>query len=83
MVEQRQEMPEENPYREAIVEAMRWVGEPMTVVDVAYIFLEEKSAQFLRFHLRQLHSHGKVELAGTCKVRGVTVRRYRLAGSAR
>jgi hypothetical protein len=83
MVELRQDTPDENPYRTAIIDAMRYVDLAMTVIDITCIFDGEKSARFFQCHVRRLQAQGEIEIAGIYKARGVAVRLYRLAESSR
>jgi hypothetical protein len=61
-----------------IVEGLRWIDQPLTVVEIARVTDRPRAAAALQFYLRQLIAAGGVEVAKTRTVRGVTVRSYRL-----
>jgi hypothetical protein len=62
-----------------IVEGLRWIDQPLTAVEIARVIDRPRAAAALQFNLRQLMAAGGIEVAKTRRVRGVTVRSYRLA----
>lgn len=62
-----------------IIEGLRWVEQPLTVVEMARVIGRPRSAPALQFYVQRLMAAGGVEVAKTRRVRGVTVRSYRLA----
>jgi DNA-binding transcriptional ArsR family regulator len=69
---------DDHPVRAAILEALDWIGEPCSPVQLAPC-LDEKPA-IVNYHVLALLDVGALEVA-THQRRGVQERRYRLAES--
>jgi hypothetical protein len=71
-----------DPIELAIVDALRWVG-PMTAADLTRVFEGAVHPVLTAGRLRRLLSKGAVEVVDVRRMRGVTVRRYRVAREER
>jgi hypothetical protein len=58
-----------HPMRVAIVEALHWIGEPLSSTDLKRIFGDEPSVSFVAYHVREL-----AEVEAIVKVRSRQVR---------
>jgi hypothetical protein len=67
-----------HPVDVQIVEAFRWIGEPLSAGDLAQIFDEELPWILLGRHLRRLERLAAVELEETPTTRNIMDIRYRL-----
>ncbi|MEX2448941.1 MAG: hypothetical protein WD404_09405 [Solirubrobacterales bacterium] len=58
-----------HPVRVEIVEAMRWIGRPLSAVDLMRVFEGQRKKSRLQWHLGRLTKLGVVELATAGEVR--------------
>jgi hypothetical protein len=66
-----------HPMRVAIVEALCWVGEPLSAIDFRRLFAEEGlSTPYISYHVAELGKAGVLVQVGTRQVRGATKRSY-------
>lgn len=59
-----------HPMRVTIVEAFRWLGQPLSPTDLKWILDEEFSVSFVSYHVRELARVGVLEKVRTRQVRG-------------
>ncbi len=71
-----------DPIEVAIVDALRWIG-PLTAAELTHVFGGVFDPTMLLGRLRRLVSEGVIEAIDPRRVRGITVRRYRVAGEVR
>lgn len=74
-----------HPMQVAIVEALLWIGQPLSAKDFSLLFagqIEHAVAKtsFMSYHVRALAKAGLLELYGTESVRGAVRRLYFVAG---
>jgi predicted transcriptional regulator len=61
-----------------VIEALRWIDEPLSAADLASIFGRAKATMAMQHNLRRLAGAGAVRVGVTRQVRGVSVRYFRL-----
>lgn len=59
-----------HPMRVTIVEALRWIGQPLSPSELSRIFDGEFSVSFVSYHVRELAKVGALGKARTRQVRG-------------
>jgi hypothetical protein len=59
-----------HPVRVSIVEAMRWIGRPLSPSDLKHVFDDESSVSFVSYHVRELTRVGALKKVRTRQVRG-------------
>lgn len=74
-----------HPMQVAIVEALLWIGQPLSAKDFSLLFegqIEHAAAKtsFMSYHVRALAKVGLLELHGTESVRGAVRKSYFVAG---
>jgi DNA-binding transcriptional ArsR family regulator len=52
-----------HPYQVQIVEAMRWIGHPLSASDLVLVFDRELRLSAVSYHLRRLNALGVLTLA--------------------
>jgi hypothetical protein len=66
-----------HPVRVAVIEALRWIEEPLSAIDFQKLFADEGfSTSFISYHVRELGKAGILVQVGTRQVRGATKRSY-------
>lgn len=69
-----------HPTKVAVLEALRWVDEPLSALDLQELFdVGPLNTSNISFHLRTLAKFGAVELVDEQPVRGAVKRLYCLA----
>lgn len=61
-----------HPTRVAVVEAMSWIGRPLSSTDFTHIFDNELTVSYLAYHVRELRKIEVVEKVSSRQVRGAT-----------
>jgi DNA-binding transcriptional ArsR family regulator len=69
-----------HPVKVAIIEAMRWVGEPLSASELARIF-ERRDLSTIAYHLNKLVEVGVFEQVDERQVRGALQRFYLFTGA--
>lgn len=74
-----------HPMQVAIVEALLWIGQPLSAKDFSLLFEGEiqqaaVKTSFMSYHVRALARAGLLELLGTESVRGAVRKFYFVAG---
>ena len=67
-----------HPTKVAIIEAIRWIGEPLSARDLREVFDNRHNLSLVAYHLRTLADTNMVVVACERKVRGATQRFYAL-----
>lgn len=69
-----------HPMQVAVVEALLWIGEPLSAKDFSQIFAEDigrpNATSYLSYHVRELAKAEVLEARGTESVRGAVRRFY-------
>ncbi len=65
-----------HPVKVTIIEAMLWIGEPLSATDLTRILLNEFDLSLVSYHLTKLAELGVVEQVGERQVRGALQRFY-------
>jgi len=66
-----------HPMRVAIIEALCWIGEPLSAIDFTRLFADgEVSTSFVSYHLRELAKVGVVVKVRERQVRGALKKSY-------
>jgi hypothetical protein len=66
-----------HPTKVLVIEALWWIGEPLSATDFTKMFAEEKlNLSRLSYHVTTLADAGVLEEAGRRKVRGSTEKFY-------
>lgn len=68
-----------HPTKVLILEAMLWVGEPLSASELEHLFDEKPSLGSVSYHVRTLAKFGAVEQIRSRPVRGTIERYYFLA----
>jgi hypothetical protein len=68
-----------HPLKVAIVEAMLWIGEPMSAKELDYVLDEQWGLSLVAYHLRRLLEFGAIEPVRQQPVRGALQTFYALA----
>lgn len=72
-----------HPMRVAMIEALRWIGEPLSASDFeALFFAEEISTSMASYHLVELARAGAVAKVSERQIRGAVKKSYFLAKPA-
>jgi DNA-binding transcriptional ArsR family regulator len=72
-----------HPTKVAIIEALRWVGEPLSAAELAEMMKEsDYSHDMIIYHANSLTKLGALDLAHTRRVRGTREHFYRLPQEA-
>lgn len=61
-----------HPVRVAMVEAMCWIGQPLSSTEFRKIFDNEFSVSYLSYHVRELRKMEVMEKVSSRQVRGAT-----------
>ena len=69
-----------HPLKVSIIEAMLWVGRPLSATDLARVFLGEFDLSLVAYHLNKLAEAGAVELVEERQARGALQRIYFFPG---
>jgi hypothetical protein len=67
-----------HPIQLQIIEAMRWIGQPLSASELVQIFSGEYSLATVAYHVRRLVALGALKLALQRPVRGTVEKFYRL-----
>jgi hypothetical protein len=67
-----------HPLQLEIVEAIRWIGLPLSTSQLVQVFGEEKTLPVIAYHVRRLAALGALRPAGHRDVRSTIERFYRL-----
>ena len=67
-----------HPRRVEIIEAMRWIGEPLSSSDLMQVFGNQFTVNHLAYHVRELWKAGALEKVRTRQVRGAVETYYEL-----
>lgn len=60
-----------HPLKVAIVEALRWIGEPLSASDLTKVIEDERyGLSHVSYHLLKLTRTGALEVVRSCPVRG-------------
>lgn len=62
--------------RVEIIEALRWIGEPLSASDLAMVFDEQLTLQFISYHVIKLAEIGALVKVRQRQVRGATEKFY-------
>ncbi len=66
-----------HPMRVAIIEALCWIGEPLSAIDFRRLFADERySTSYISYHLTELGKAGVLVQVGARRVRGLTKKPY-------
>jgi Helix-turn-helix domain len=66
-----------HPMRVAIIEALCWIGEPLSASDFKRLFADRDfSTSYISYHVAELGKAGVLVQAGTRQVRGATKKSY-------
>lgn len=66
-----------HPMRVAIIEALCWIGEPLSAIDFKKLFADEGlSTSYVSYHVVELAKAGAITQVGTQQVRGATKKSY-------
>lgn len=66
-----------HPMRVAIIEALCWIGEPLSAIDFARLFADQNfSTSYISYHLSELGKTGVLLQVETRQVRGATKKFY-------
>jgi Helix-turn-helix domain len=68
-----------HPMRVSIIEALRWVGEPLSANDLCKMFDQKYSLGYISYHVKELAKGRVVRKVGQRKVRGATEKFYAFA----
>lgn len=72
-----------HPMQVAVVEAVLWIGQPLSAKDFSQMFADEigraNATSYMSYHVRELAKVGVLEQTGTESVRGAVRRFYALA----
>jgi hypothetical protein len=66
-----------HPVQGEILEAMAWIGMPMSAVDLVKVLCEEISLPTVAYHVRRLAEIDALELTEERHIRGALKRSYR------
>ncbi len=69
-----------HPSKVAIVEAMAWIGEPLSANLLEHVFEGQYGLSLLSYHLKRLAEMGVIEEVGTRPARGATEHFFFFAG---
>ena len=72
-----------HPLKVAIIEAMRWIGRPLSASELARVFLGEYNLSLVAYHLNMLVDADVFEQVGERQVRGAVQRSYFFPGALR
>ncbi|HEV7563411.1 MAG TPA: hypothetical protein VGO24_07900 [Solirubrobacterales bacterium] len=61
-----------HPTRVAMVEAMSWIGRPLSPTDLTHILDNEFTVSYLSYHVRELRKMEVMEKVSSRQVRGAT-----------
>jgi hypothetical protein len=67
-----------HPIQLQILEAMHWIGQPLSTSQLVQVFDEERTLPIVAYHVRRLTAMGALRPAGRRKVRGTVEKFYRL-----
>ncbi len=70
-----------HPTKVQVIEAMLWIGRPMSAVDLERVFNGSPRLGVISYHLKRLAGPGILECVGTRQVRGAVESFYWLAGA--
>lgn len=65
-----------HPIKVEIIEAMIWIGQPMSASELSQVFLNEYDLSRVSYHLTKLAGAGVFEQVGQRQVRGALQRFY-------
>jgi Helix-turn-helix domain len=66
-----------HPMRVAIIEALCWIGEPLSATDFQKLFAEESyNTSYISYHVAELAKAGVLVQVATRQVRGATKKSY-------
>jgi len=66
-----------HPMRVSIIEALCWIGQPLSAIDFKRLFADEGfSTSYISYHVNELRKAGVLVQVGTQQVRGATKRSY-------
>jgi hypothetical protein len=68
-----------HPMKVAIIEALQWIGVPLSPKDLDRLFDKEFGVSLVSYHMRTLADAGVVEKVGQQSVRGAVQSFYTLA----
>ncbi len=69
-----------HPTRVAIIEALCWIGAPLSAIDLKNLFAEEElSTSYISYHVAELAKMGAIVKVRERQVRGATKKSYFLA----
>lgn len=71
-----------HPVRVQILEAMLWIGQPLSAANLARAFDGAPRLGVISYHMNRLAGRGILECVGTRRVRGATERFYWMARGA-
>ena len=72
-----------HPVQIAIVEALRWIGEPLSPVVLVAVFEDEIGLNYVSYHCRRLIAAGVLAEVGGRQVRGAYEHHYQLTADSR
>jgi DNA-binding transcriptional ArsR family regulator len=72
-----------HPTKVLILEAMQWIGEPLSASELEQIFDKKLSLGSISYHIRTLAKYGALEQIRSRHVRGTIERYYSLAPAVR
>lgn len=72
-----------HPTQVAVIEALRWVGQPLSATELTEIFDDRLGLSAISYHVRRLKDLGILEFIKRREVRGATERFYFFAGTKR
>lgn len=65
-----------HPMRVAIIEALSWIGEPLSATDLRKVFDRKFDLSFISYHVGELAKTGAIVNVRKREVRGATERFY-------
>lgn len=68
-----------HPTQLAVIEAMLWIGRPLSSAELVRVFDEEIVLSSVAYHVRRLSQLGVLEQTGTRQVRGAIEHYFQLA----